>query len=145
MPPRRRFRTVPSPDRPPHLGTTWGSSRETQGTEGGRRGPTVNNRRDVHVSTTGRRSSPTIGQQGDPDADLHEGPRSPASTPVMTRMRELSRRFSNHTLGGDAPLRGPTDPHREAHADGIRELGTEGQNQLIEGPGFPPGGPQQAR
>ncbi len=33
------------------LRTTWGSSRETQGTAGGRATATVHNRRDVHVST----------------------------------------------------------------------------------------------
>ncbi len=73
--------------------TAWGSDRDRQGTAGGRRPPPVNNRRDVHVSTTGRLSPPTIGQQGHSGPDQREEARSPASTRVMTRMRELSRRI----------------------------------------------------
>src|ERR687898_2174655 len=92
------------------LGTNWGFSRETQGTRGGHGEVPVNNRRDVHVSTTAGRRSPTIGQQGDWRPDQQKRPGSPASTPVMTRMRELSRRFSNHTLGGDAAPGSPHEP-----------------------------------
>jgi hypothetical protein len=130
------------------LGTAWGSTRDTQGTEGGRRRATVNNRRDVHVSTTEGRSPPTIGQQGHVGPEQRKEARSPASTRVMTRMRELSRRFWNHTLGGEAApatLQGISTRSRTGQRLRAGEALLHGAQQLIEGPGFPPGGQQQAR
>jgi hypothetical protein len=71
--------------------TAWGSSRDTQGTAGGRRPAAVHNRRDVHVSTQAMRSPPTAGQQPHSVPEQGEDPRSPASTRVMTRMSYLDR------------------------------------------------------
>jgi hypothetical protein len=116
----------------PH--TTWGQSGETQGTGGGWCGSSVHNRRDVHVSTTGRRSPPTVGQQGHSGTDQRKEARSPASTRVMTRMSYLSDESLNHSLGGDAPLgpvRTPARTHRHGAGAGPDVASGDG--------GFPPG------
>ena len=73
--------------------TAWGRTGGRQGTGRGRRRRRVHGRRDVHVSTTGRRRPPTTGQHVDLVADLRARGFSPASTPVMTRMKEISRGF----------------------------------------------------
>jgi hypothetical protein len=62
-----------------------------QGTRGGDRTTTVHGRRVVHVSTQGDGHRPTAGQQGRLRADLRRGARSPASTPVMTKMKYFSQ------------------------------------------------------
>lgn len=79
----------------------WGN----RGTGGGETAAGVRNRRDVHVSTQECARPPTVGQHVDLGADLHGRPRSPGSTPVMTKMREMDQGFSNHTQGGEAALR----------------------------------------
>ena len=125
------------------LGTTWGSTRDTQGTEGGRRRATVNNRRDVHVSTTEGRSPPTIGQQGHVGPEQRKEARSPASTRVMTRMRELSRRFWNHTLGGEAApatLKGISTRSRTGQRLRAGEAVLHGAQPAHRGTGVSPGG-----
>ena len=79
----------------------WGN----RGTGRGETAPHVQNRRDVHVSTQECARPPTVGQHVDFGTDLRGRPRSPGSTPVMTKMRDIDQGFSNHTLGGEAALR----------------------------------------
>jgi hypothetical protein len=100
------------------LRTGWGSAGGSPGTDRGRGRRRVHGRRDVHVSTTGRRRPPTVGQHVDSGADLRGRGFSPASTPVMTRMREISRGFLEPQSGwgsrsGRGPIRARTG-HREA-------------------------------
>ena len=87
-PPARRFRSTSAGRIPREPGDgPWG--RRGQGVDDGRGRLT-----DLGLSTCRHRSdgSPhTAGPHVDFGPDLHEGPRSPASTRVMTRMRELSR------------------------------------------------------
>ena len=92
------------PGAAPRLGTDWGRAWGNRGTGGGETAPDVQNRRDVHVSTQGHPCPPTVGQHVDSGPDLRGRPRSPASTPVMTRMRERDRGFSNHIQGGEVAL-----------------------------------------
>ncbi|SDF63827.1 hypothetical protein SAMN05660485_03815, partial [Blastococcus fimeti] len=81
--------------RPPGSGVhrAWGRTGGNQGSAGGRGAVAVHGGRVVHVSTTGRRSPPTPGQQGCWGADLRKGARSPASTRVMTRMKYFYPNF----------------------------------------------------
>lgn len=81
------------------LGTTWGRPGDVVRTGRGRRRRPVHSRRDVHVSTTGRRSFPTPGAQPRSAADLRGGLPSPESTPVMTRMREIYLDFLEPQTG----------------------------------------------
>jgi hypothetical protein len=92
------------PGAAPRLGTDWGRAWGNRGTGGGETAPDVQDRRDVHVSTQGHPCPPTVGQHVDSGPDLRGRPRSPASTPVMTRMRERDRGFSNHIQGGEVAL-----------------------------------------
>jgi hypothetical protein len=73
--------------------TTWGRTLGNQGRGGGRRAVAVRNRRDVHVSTTGCGDPPTASQHVDLAPEQGRRPPSPASTPVMTRMRDVDRGF----------------------------------------------------
>ena len=91
--PQRAVVPGPSAGPVPGLGTNWGRTREGRGTARGRRTVGVHGRRDVHVSTTAVRSLPTVDQHVDSGADLRGGVVSPASTPVMTEMKERDRGF----------------------------------------------------
>jgi hypothetical protein len=77
--------------RPSAVRTSWGRAVGVQGTTGGRSVDSVHSRRDVHVSTTGGRRLPTLGQHPSWRTDLGERARSPESTPVMTKMKEIFR------------------------------------------------------
>ena len=63
--------------------------------------------------------TPHSGQQGHSAADLHEGPRSPASTPVMTRMRELSREFLEPQSGWGSLRRAGSRASATASSTGV--------------------------
>ncbi len=110
--------------------TAWGRAGRGRG-QGVDDGGAVHSGRVVHVSTQGDGDRPTAGQQGHSAPDLRKGARSPASTRVMTKMKYFSRGFSNHILGGDAPL-GP-EP-REASSSQ-----EQGSSRALTGTGFPPG------
>ncbi len=76
-----------------------------QGTRGGDRSSAVHSGRVVHVSTQGDGHRPTAGQQGCSGVDLHEQLRSPASTPVMTKMKYFSHGVLEPHSGWGAPGR----------------------------------------
>jgi len=85
-----------------------------QGTGRGRPTTSVHNRRDVHVSTTGRRSPPTMSQQPHSGPHQREDRPSPGSTRVMTRMRELSRKILEpHSGWGRLGWGGSGEAHRD--------------------------------
>lgn len=78
-----------------------------RGRRGGETPTTVQNCRVVHVSTQVRGSGPTAGQQGETAVDLREGRRSPASTPVMTKMSYICRGVLEPHSGWGVPGRAP--------------------------------------
>ncbi len=89
----------------------------------------VHSRRVVHVSTQQGRRPPTAGQQGHLGPHLQEEPRSPASTPVMTRMRDLFQGVLEPHSGWGTCLGAP-----------LERLGSgaaEGQKGSWRGQGFP--------
>ena len=105
---RRRHLCVAPRTAAGHLGPPggrrpWGRTVGKGGTGRGRTAAPVNNSAVVHVSTPGTGSSHTASPQVDSGADLHERPRSPASTRVMTRMRELSRGILEQHSGWGRP------------------------------------------
>ncbi|SOC52391.1 hypothetical protein SAMN05660748_4063 [Blastococcus aggregatus] len=114
----------------------WGRTGGNQGSAGGRGAAAVHGGRVVHVSTTDRRSPPTSGQQGWWGPDLRKGPRSPASTRVMTKMRYFYPNFLEpHSGWGRSP----------GQASRSLDSSTRcGRWSTHRGTGFPPEGTQQA-